>query len=213
MMNLHRVEGQADWQKVEPEQWNIWQKAAGRTGGIITVGNFFSLLGLLSVPYGLLLFRDGYQVTGVVVLALGRLCDLLDGWLADKTGTKSPLGEKIDASFDKISTGLVLVGLVVLDLIAWPLIAVLIAAQALIAVLALAAFARGKQFHPSRIGKLSMAAIWLTIIVFLTLGPLQGSAEDKGRVLALIVFCVSMVLGLAALAGYISELFKSFRKS
>lgn len=212
-MKLHRVEGKSDWSDVPPERRNGWQRLAARTGGIITIGNVFSLLGLVSAPVGLLFAARQQFVAAVVVLALGRVCDLLDGWLADKTGTKSPLGEKIDASFDKIVTAAVLIGLVMLEALPGLLAVLLAAPHILIALLALGAFARGKQFHPSRIGKLSMAAVWLAILTFLILQALRAPDEGYVWVLALGAFWLAVGLGLAALIGYVIDLYRSFRGS
>lgn len=212
-MNLHRIEGTAEWAAVSPRDRNAWQKAAASTHGIVTIGNFFSLLGLLSVPYGLILVSGEDHIMAIVVLALGRLCDLLDGWLADKTATKSPLGEKIDASFDKVSTGAAVAGLVLLGILPGIIAAGLIVPHAIIAVLALIAFAAKKPFHPSIIGKLSMAALWLTILVFMAIPALPSNVQSQGELIALGVFYMTTALGVAALLGYIMELYRSRRQT
>jgi phosphatidylglycerophosphate synthase len=203
-MNLHRVEGQADWQKVSPPKWNSWQKAAARSGGVITIGNFFSLLGLLSVPLGLIIIvRDHHYISGVIILALGRLCDMIDGWLADKTGTKSPLGEKVDATFDKASTGLAVAVLAVSGILPWWALALLILPHLVISALALTVLRRGKVIHPSRAGKLSMAAGWLSLLVFVAAEGVNGGVPGTALVLlAYILLGVSVLMSIAALIGY-----------
>lgn len=211
-MKLHRVEGQPDWQKVPAAQWNSWQRAAARTHGVVTIGNFFSMVGLLSIPVGLWLVRDMHYIPAVIVLALGRLCDLLDGWLADRTGTKSPLGEKVDATFDKVSAALVLIGLYTIDFIPVSIVALVLGPHAIIAALALIAFYRGKQFHPSLLGKWSMAAIWLTILSFIAFEAFGYQAEDMARLLLFGVLAITVALNLAALVGYAAELARSLRK-
>ncbi|MDB5181941.1 MAG: hypothetical protein JWP13_704 [Candidatus Saccharibacteria bacterium] len=211
-MDLHRIEGTPEWADVPSSKRNTWQIVAARTAGIVTIGNFFSVLGLLSIPLGLVLIRNDSFILAVIVLAMGRVCDLADGWFADKTGTKSPLGEKIDASFDKISTGIVIVGLILLGTISAPAMVFLIAPHAVIAVIALVAFIKGRPFHPSRAGKLSMAAIWATILVFIVAQPLQGTAEDGARLLAYGLLCLSVSLGLVALTGYMLEMYRRRRK-
>jgi phosphatidylglycerophosphate synthase len=212
-MDLHTVEGKPEWATVPASKRNVWQKAAANTAGIVTIGNFFSVLGLLSIPYGLMLIGNESFILAAVVLALGRLCDLADGWLADRTGTKSPLGEKIDASFDKISTAVIIVGLAFLGTVTAAVVGLLIAPHAIIAVLALIAFSKDRPFHPSLVGKLSMAAIWATILAFVLLQPLEGEAADTGKLLAYCLLCLSVGLGLVALIGYILELYKTPRKS
>ena len=153
-MNLHRVHGNADWSDVALTERNRWQRIAAATSGIVTIGNFFSLVGLLSVPLGLWLAISAESyLWASVVLALGRFCDLLDGWLADITGTKSPLGEKIDASFDKVSVAVTFIGLAMGGILPLWLAFVLLVPHVIIAVIATAAYALGLKLHPSRIGK------------------------------------------------------------
>lgn len=216
-MNLHRVEHDPDWAAVSPGVRNIWQKLAAATNGIVTLGNLFSLMGLLSVPVGLYLMNLGDTPLlkyvaffyAIPVLALGRICDLLDGWLADRTGTKSPLGEKIDASFDKISTAGILIGLVVLHVIDWWILALLILPHILVAAVALLAYSHGRGLHPSRIGKNSMAVAWACLFVYITSYAFEMFSRH-GRIPALqniaaILLAVSVFMGLVSLQGYVRE--------
>ncbi len=210
-MNLHRIEGEPEWSGVKPKDRNSWQKLAAATKGFVTPGNFFSVLGLLSVPIGLWLIIDGkHYLAGAIVLAAGRLCDLLDGWAADKTGTKSPLGEKIDASFDKISTGLVLLGLWLGTDFPLLFVVLLLVPHLLITPLALAAYRHGKSFHPSLPGKLSMALIWLSIIVSLVAAELAERSESMSTdtryiIVPAVIVVASFILSTIALAGYVRQ--------
>jgi phosphatidylglycerophosphate synthase len=208
-MNLHRIEGRADWADVSVSQQNQWQKVAARTHGIVTISNFFSLVGLASIPYGLWALSHEAYITAVIILGLGRLCDLLDGWLADLTHTKSPLGEKIDASFDKISTVATVTGLVVLGVVPGSWLLLLVTPHLLIAPIVVLAYFMGKPAHPSVPGKFSMAVIWATIVGYILLHPLAGQWEDVGKILVAISFYVAVGLGLIALVGYIRHLFAS----
>lgn len=207
-MDLHRVEGKPDWAGLKPEQLNRWQKVARRSGGILTIGNYFSLLGLLSVPYGLLLILDGRYLAGVVVLLLGRFCDMLDGYLADKTGTKSPLGEKVDAVFDKLSTGLALFVLALSGLLPPWAVALLVLPHAVVAVMAVRIYFARAVLHPSRSGKLSMAAGWIAMLAFVAVHALDGVPRTFMAIGAYGVLAISVVLGIVATIGY----YRVFRK-
>lgn len=217
-MNLHRIEGAAEWTAVPRDKRNVWQRIAARTYGVATIGNAISVLGLASVPFGLwlILSSERYWI-GVAVLAAGRLLDLLDGWLADKTGTKSPFGEKIDASFDKISIAVTVVVLALNHLLGWFILLVLLLPHALVALMAVAAYLRGQIIHPSYLGKMSMAAGWLCILAF-TVFSIYRNLQDNwivivgSSVVAYAAFSVSVFLGIAATAGYIAE-FKSAQES
>ena len=210
-MNLHRVLGTADWTDIPTAKRNVWQRIAAATSGFVTIGNFFSLLGLASVPYGLwaIIGLDSY-LWGATVLAVGRFCDLLDGWLADKTGTKSPLGEKIDASFDKAATAAVAMGLLLGGLLPLVFSVLLVAPHIAIAGVAMAAYIRGKSLHPSRAGKVSMAFVWVSITsAILARGVYADGAGEVWSsglwAAAFVTLTVSFVLGVMALIGYLGE--------
>lgn len=206
-MDLHRVEKEPDWAKIPPGQWNMWQKTAIATKGLVTIGNFFSLLGLVSVPFGLLLIINREQyAAGVIILVAGRLCDLLDGWLADKTGTKSPLGEKMDATIDKVSIGIA-AGVLAAGKV-MPLWVVLLLAlpHVVIAALSLIVFFKGSVMHPSRIGKLSMAVASASLLAFIVLAAADGSLRTAVMVAAYALFAASVLMGAQATVGYAREL-------
>jgi cardiolipin synthase len=208
-LSLHRIEGNAEWVSVPSAQRNPWQKLAAATAGIVTIGNFVSVIGLASVPYGLLLVvQDHHFLLGFAVLVLGRLCDLLDGWLADKTATKSPLGEKIDATFDKISLGLVLIILAVKNIVPWWALVGLALPHVLVGIMAVIALRRGQTIHPSRAGKFGMAVAWFTLAGFVFIHFYTGGLLAIAQVITAFLFGVSVGLGVASTVGYIKE----FRK-
>ena len=93
------------------------------------------------------------------MLATGRICDVLDGWLAEITRTKSPLGELLDAGIDKIITILAVAAFFVAHIApAWALIALVIP-HILIVVIMFRWRIRKRAIHPSLAGKLSMVAL------------------------------------------------------
>lgn len=101
-MNLHRTGKQADWEKVDPSEWNLFQRLASKTHGILTPGNVITVLGAATVTSGLIDIHRGETRKGTYKVGAGRLLDILDGIVADATKTKSPLGEALDASMDKL---------------------------------------------------------------------------------------------------------------
>jgi phosphatidylglycerophosphate synthase len=101
-VNSHTVGKQADWEKVEPSEWNVFQRWASRTNGILTPGNVVTVLGAVTVTSGLIDIHRGETRKGTYKVGAGRLLDILDGIVADVTKTKSPLGEALDATVDKI---------------------------------------------------------------------------------------------------------------
>lgn len=101
-MNLHRADKIPDWEKIPKEEWTRHHVWAARTGGIATRANGYTLAGLGFMLAGANDILNDRPVSGLIKMAAGKACDWWDGRDADKTGTKSPLGKKLDASTDKI---------------------------------------------------------------------------------------------------------------
>jgi cardiolipin synthase (CMP-forming) len=165
-MQLHRTTGKPDWIVVPPGSHNLWQRLAVRTHGIGTPSNAVTLVGFVLVLIGLQQMLNQHYLLGTVLLVTGRLCDILDGWLAELTGTKSPLGELLDAAIDKIVTILTVVIFIAAHVApAWVLIA-LVTPHILIVIIVLGWRNHRAAFHPSLVGKLSMAGVWLSLVIY-----------------------------------------------
>jgi len=165
-MQLHRTTGKPDWIAVPPGSHNRWQRVAVRTHGIGTPSNVVTLVGFVLVLIGLQQILTQNYLFGTVLLVTGRLCDILDGWLAELTRTKSPLGELLDAAIDKIVTILTVAIFFAAHISpAWVLIA-LVTPHILIAIIILGWRIHKVAFHPSLVGKLSMAGVWLSLVVY-----------------------------------------------
>jgi phosphatidylglycerophosphate synthase len=202
-MNLHRTHGKPDWSGVVAAEQNKWQRLAVRTGGGVTPGNICTITGFVIVVAGLYFIVKEYFWFGLLLLGVGRAFDLLDGWLADRTGTKSPLGELLDASFDKLGTALTLV-VFALSHVApgWALLALLLP-HAAISVIAAQSFLRKRvQLHPSQIGKFSMAVAWASLAGFVLLKAVQAHGDAQLSLLVHGLVIVSAALGTGALISY-----------
>ena len=162
-MNLHRTTGRPDWVDIDSEQRSTWQRLAAATWGVVTPGNVTTLVGLGLVIVGFVMLMEQQYAWAIALVAVGRLLDLVDGWLAELTKTKSPLGEFFDAAVDKIETVGAILVLGLAGIAPFWLLAVLVAPHIATAFIAVVVRARGMQLHPSRIGKLGMALLWLII--------------------------------------------------
>lgn len=202
-MNLHRTSGTPDWATVKAADRNVFQKVAAATGGVASPANIITIIGLGMVIYGLVAILQQQFWAGLVLLVSGRLLDIVDGLVAEATHTKSPLGELFDAAADKIGTLLTIVVLLFADITHWWVIMALIAPQILITLVILYKKSKGIGVHPTRPGKLSMAAAWAGIV-----GVLLAEALHDPFALTLAVYAivaVSVILGLYALWQYATD--------
>lgn len=176
-MQLHRVLGKADWSDVKPETRNLWQRLAVSSHGVATPANVVTLIGLAMVLYGLYAVHQQHYWVGLSMIVTGRMADLLDGFLADKTGTKSPLGEAMDVVADKAATILTISVFFVDKLAPWPLMLLALLPQVIIMVLPLFQWHQGNRQHPSRAGKLSMALLWVSLTGFVLIPALDSGTS------------------------------------
>lgn len=204
-MNLHRTTGTPDWEKVAAKERTAIQKLAASTKGIITPPNLISLLGFALVIYGLMALLQEAYWKGLIALGVGRLLDIVDGAVAQATGTKSPLGEMIDATIDKFGTLFTIIVFYIAGISFWWLITVLLLPQILISLVVLYKRIKNQKVHPTLPGKLSMGMLWVSLIGLivmkaLALGPMHPLSLATYGVTAL-----SVCLGLYAFWQYASS--------
>lgn len=163
-MKLHQSGRLPDWERSEAAVDNLWQHIARKSHGVVTPGNVLSLAGLVLVCGGAAAIAGGFYGTGIVGIALGRTCDLADGIVADMTGTKSPLGEAVDAACDKLALLAVIIGIGVSGVMWWPLLGLIALQNLANSALAFVAKQKSITLHPSRLGKLATAWQWVGLI-------------------------------------------------
>jgi phosphatidylglycerophosphate synthase len=207
-VKLHRTDQLPDWERIEPQSRNLWQRIAARTNGIGTPGNAVSVAGGALVLKGLMDIAEGRTIVGTAEIGIGRICDIVDGFAADATGTKSPKGEALDASIDKVEIAAALATLAFCGLVPVPE-AVLIGAQNAANIgISAAAKARERTIHPSKWGKLATLAQWGS----LTLHPVSHlitneTASTLTEHLATGITGASLLMGAAATYGYLKDTF------
>ena len=160
-MKLHRTTGKPDWELVKPADRNVFQKVAAATYAVVTPPNLVTVIGLGLVIYGLIAILQQQYWLGFVTVVVGRLLDIVDGWLAESTGTKSPVGELFDAAADKAGTLLTIAVFFVASITYWWVIVLLLIPQVIIPFVAYYKRRQGTVVHPTRVGKLSMAFAWV----------------------------------------------------
>ncbi|HEX3569117.1 MAG TPA: CDP-alcohol phosphatidyltransferase family protein [Candidatus Saccharimonadales bacterium] len=179
-MNLHRVSKEPDWANVPPEKRNIWQRIAARTHGIVTPANAVSVAGSLAVLWGAREFARGNQKRGIVAMTLGRAGDALDGIIAEKTGTKSRIGEALDATGDKIQALGAGALLAYEGVLPRPSAAIIGAQNA--ANMTFAGIAKVRhipEYHPSAAGKYSVGALWSAVTAYSAAEMAHGAGHER----------------------------------
>lgn len=202
-MKLHRVGKKPDWEKLRDRQRNFWQRLAVRTHSIVTPANIISILGLVLVVTGLVQIYDQEFWSGLAYVIVGRIFDILDGVIADKTGTKSHLGEVVDGTIDKLQMAIALPILVLASVLFWWQAVILFVLHSANALAGLVIKLRGGEFHTSRMGKYATTAQWEALALYLLLKALGWAGATL--VLAHVVFAISVLMGIQASRGYAKQ--------
>ena len=206
-MGLHRIGRVADWHAVSTLERNVWQRVAARTHGIVTPGNAVSIIGAMLAFLGMVLIYKGEVWPGLIALALGRLGDILDGYVADTTGTKSSVGETLDAGLDKATVFGVLVLFLALQIAPVWLVALLGIQQFAAALIGGYAKSSGMDLHPSSAGKVTMTAQWVVVLGYILADGL--SASPSWFVLLHTVFVGAIIAGGIVTNGYLRHVLRA----
>lgn len=157
--NLHRPEGGlADWEHIPAEERNTFQTVAASTRGVITPANALDVAALCLLENGLYDIRRGHYNTGTLKLAGAIGEDALNGMVADKTGTKSPLGELIDAGGDLFRSTRMLSVLAKEDFVPGWVAQAILARKAVNGLATGVAKLRGVETHVTKAGKFAETA-------------------------------------------------------
>jgi phosphatidylglycerophosphate synthase len=162
-MNLHRTDKKPQWERTPESERNIWQRIAHKSHGVVTPANLISLTGLALTMSGLQDFKKSNKQQAAVKIILGRVCDIADGLVAEKTETKSPLGEAVDATVDKISMAHGLYVLSETDTLPVFTTATFFTQNVVNAAATAIAKKRGVELHPSAEGKVTTLLQWAAI--------------------------------------------------
>lgn len=206
-MKLHRAGNTPEWTSIPAAKHNKWQRLAARTNAVITPGNILTVLGLILVCVGAwMLLADRFTVA-FIYIAIGRFLDIADGWVAEKTRTKSPLGESLDAGFDKLAALVVLAAFAATGIAPlWLLILVLLPHLLISTITGFAFLSQQKRLHPSRLGKVSGAIAWLGL-----LSLISNAIEPDMllRILGYLCILTAATVGFVAAWYYSREVSKS----
>jgi phosphatidylglycerophosphate synthase len=158
---------------------------------------------LLLVAFGLVLIAGGRLWLGLALVGIGRICDILDGAAAEVTGTKSPLGEALDASFDKIEAFAALIILAAVGALPWGVAVAVLAHNIFVAAVSLVARYRRLRIHPLAAGKITGFIEWIAIMAFIARAAAHGHAfAIAAGTVGYLLTAAALVLGVYAAIGY-----------
>lgn len=149
-----------EWETVPLSEQNIHQRIARKTFGIVTVANVVTLAGAETTRRGINIFVQGDYMKGVILIAIGRGADLVDGAIAKKTGTLSKMGAGVDAGSDKVLSIYVVVMFNAYGIISDSYTYTLIFQQLRIVKENARILRDGKEPNPNENGKHAMTATW-----------------------------------------------------
>ena len=181
-MDLHELHTGAEWYDVSDQKRTPVQRLAARTLGVVTPGNFITILGALITISGLVAFWQSSFVVGLILIGLGRLFDILDGYTARRTHTSSPVGEGLDAATDKFVILLAAGVLLLTHAVPTVLMTAVAILELVTAVTVMTGRKLGVRLHPLRIGKYATFGLWSALLLYLVAHSL-GATYGTGRIL------------------------------
>lgn len=203
-LHLHRANVKPDWELAARR--NIWQRWAARSHGLLTLPNLTSILGAAFVGAGLAYIPQGRLWLGFILMGIGRVLDVLDGFLAEKTGTKSPLGESLDATLDKLAVFAALLVFTGVGILPWPFALLIGLENAATSLVSLVAKSLRQVIHPGRAGKVGTAIEWLALLGFVLGVAVHASFAHIFTYGAFILALISIVMNGYAGVRYAKEL-------
>ena len=186
------------------EVWKeIWQES-------LNLPNLLTLTRILLIPVFVILFATptpDRSLSAAVIFALAAVTDLLDGYLARRSGQVTTLGKLLDPIADKLLVLSALILLVNVDRVS-ALVAILIIARevAVTGVRAIAA-SEGMIIGAERTGKYKMVLQVVAIVLLILEGT--GLAELGNMHLAgTVTLYLSLVLGYVSGVQYVWDFWK-----
>lgn len=204
-LSLHRAETAPDWSLVPDAERNVWQRMAARTRGVVTPANFVTIIGALVTLWGVTELLANSFWLAIILLLVGRLLDVADGFVADRTGTKSALGELLDAVTDKVVTVLTVAGMFVAHVAPTWLMGLFILPHLIITLITFIDRYRGIKLHPTRLGKTTMLLAWIAILLLLLVKAAALHATNPLAVLVMLFVLLSSAFGFITANSYLSH--------
>jgi phosphatidylglycerophosphate synthase len=164
------------------------------------------------VCIGLYNIYFGELVWGLLYIGLGRLADIADGYVAHATGTKSQIGEAVDATIDKLTILMSLVVFLATGILPLVAVAIIGLRNSINISLSVAARLQKQILHPSLAGKFAAATEWATVLLFILAAIANEQTWESLEMIMLTaawaMLGVSLFIGVTAIKDYAQDVFK-----
>jgi phosphatidylglycerophosphate synthase/diacylglycerol kinase family enzyme len=207
-VKMHYPQDKPDWEYSNKQTLTRWQSFAMASHGIVTPANIVSVLGLILVVIGCVYIYAGHLEIGTLAILFGRFMDLIDGIVAEKTKTKSPFGEIVDTTCDKLTIFALVITAYATSALSGVLLTILFLHHASTALFSLF-FARRYNIHTTKLGKQAMFVSWVVIISSL---GVQAYDFMYGNVIVYVLTAVYAIFATLAAYSYYAELQKKIVK-
>jgi len=204
-MNLHRTGKTPEWRATPIAEHTIWQRIANQSRGVVTPANLISLSGLALTMSGLQDFNKGNLNRASSKIILGRVCDIADGYVADRTKTKSPIGEAVDATVDKISMAHGLYVLSKTNTLPVLVTASFLTQNVINTAATVVAKKRGVELHPSAEGKITTLLQWASIGGYVLNATLGHNQEEQATPSSIALSSHAIAAGATMLGSYVNK--------
>jgi CDP-diacylglycerol--glycerol-3-phosphate 3-phosphatidyltransferase len=186
---------------------DMWKQVGQES---INVPNLLTLTRILLIPVFIVLFATpdpSRSITAAIVFVVAAVTDLLDGYLARRSGQVTKLGKLLDPIADKLLVLSALILLVNVDRVS-ALVAILIIARE-VAVTGIRAIAAGEGMiiAAETTGKYKMA-LQVVAIVLLILEGTALSALGNLHLAGIVTLYLSLVLGYVSGGQYVWSFWK-----
>lgn len=165
---------------------------------ILTPANAITLLGLILTLIGCF-YLDSW--TGIILVVLGRVMDLIDGPVARATNT-TKFSVFWDPTADKIALTGILISILVHTLAPLPIVLYIFVQNAAVAYLSIKAERQSKAVGALIPGKLNLFFQISAIVMFILANLVSGDWATLYRVIAYASFFISVPLAFIATQKY-----------
>ncbi|WIB59724.1 CDP-alcohol phosphatidyltransferase family protein [Curtobacterium sp. MCLR17_007] len=173
--------------------------------------NLITLVRFLLIPVYVVLVVQGHPGWALLSLVVLGVSDWADGFIARKFDQGSKLGKALDPIADRLAIIAIVLSLVLVGLLPWIVVVVIVAVDALLAVLSSVWFGGDPDLDVSWTGKIRSALLFVGLPVLLFSSTAWASEHPWIRITALVLVWLGTAGHLLAGAQYVAAMVRKRR--